>query len=171
MFKRWVELSHLLPKRIHKFKTKLMMQTSIKNRNEAYVLNLKNMSEKRREVYALIHELGRATAQQVKERMKVGINQVSGRITELKETCFIVEVGSVKNNKSGTNNTVYRVATDEERKELINKRYKILVKKWIGLEKDFKQGYELGLSESTLEAIEKRLTQTKREVKRLRNSL
>lgn len=139
------------------------MGVAIQNRNDAYALNYEKLSKKRQIVYKLIALYGKASAQQIKERMQVGINQVSGRITELKKMCLIIEAGSVKNEKSNTNNTLYRRTTKNEQINLINKRYQELINEQKELEND----YYLGLSNYSLEVIKKRISGIKKEINQL----
>lgn len=136
---------------------------AIHNRNDAFHSNLEKLSQRRKTVYRIIKNYGQITASQIKDKMMLGINQVSGRITELKKMCLIVEVGSVKNEKSNTNNTLYRTTTKNEQIDLINKRYQELIDEQKELEND----YNLGLSNYSLEVIKKRISGIKKEINQL----
>ena len=96
-----------------------MEQTSLNNRNESFYSQIEKFGIRRRTVYNLIQEYGELTAQEIKSKMVLGVNQVSGRITELKELFYIVPVGS-KNGVSRVKNTIWRVTAPVERDSLIH---------------------------------------------------
>ena len=98
--------------------------TSITNRNTAYHSILDNLPEKRKLIFELIKENGQCTAQELSEKYLLPINEITGRITELKDMCLIVEFGSKENRWTKQNNTSYQVIQKEdERIDLINKKF------------------------------------------------
>ena len=99
------------------------VKTSIENRNNAYFQNIEKLSQRRKTVYKLIENYGQLTAQEIKEKMVLGINQVSGRISELQELFLIKSVASKINNRSNKKNTVWSITTKNERNDLINAKY------------------------------------------------
>ena len=136
------------------------MSASIQNRNESFFNSIEKLSLRRKTVYKLIQRYKLITSQQIKEKMKLGFNQVSGRITELKEMCLIIEGGSVLNKESNTKNTLWRLTNKEERINLVNKRYVALVDEQKALEND----YHLFLSEHSLKVIKKRISKIKKQI-------
>lgn len=139
------------------------MGIAIQNRNDAFHSNIEKLSQRRRNVYRIIRNYGQITASQIKDKMRLGINQVSGRITELKKMCLIIEVGSVKSEKSNVNHTLYRITSKNEQIDLVNKRYQDLINEQKELEND----YHLGLSKHSLEIIKKRISGIKKEINQL----
>ena len=121
------------------------------NRNDAFYINTEKFGLRKKTVYNLVNIYGLITSHQIAEKMKLGINQVSGRITELKDEFLIIEAGSVLNRKTKVHNTLWRVTTKDERTNLVNKRYQELVNETKQLENDF----HLGISEYGLKAIKK----------------
>lgn len=130
-----------------------MNSTAIQNRNEAFHINTEKLSLRRKTVYKIIKTYGLVSAQQIKDKMRLGVNQVSGRITELKEMFLIKEEGSVLNRNTNVRNTLYAVTTKDEQVDLVNARYQELVDEKKSLEND----YHLGVSEYGLEAIKNRI--------------
>lgn len=98
------------------------MNNSIKNRNEAYKM-IGNLSEKRTLIWKVILENPNITIQMIAYKLGVPINEVSGRVTELKERFLIKEIGS-RYEQSKTKHTCYDIIVDNsERIHLINLRY------------------------------------------------
>lgn len=95
----------------------------IQNRNEAFHLKVDDLGLRRKTVYKLIETYGPITSQEVKEKMRLGVNQVSGRVTELAARFFIKAEGSKVNNKSNCSNTLWVVTTPNERINLINAEF------------------------------------------------
>ena len=103
-----------------------MGQISINNRNNSFHSQIEKFSMRRKTVYNLIKSYERLTAQEIKSKMVLGVNQVSGRITELRETFWIVYAGS-KKGESKKSNTIWRVTTPEERQKLVENELKSLI--------------------------------------------
>ena len=95
------------------------MGNSIINRNRSYISITDKLPSKRKRVYEIIllHKSG-ITAQGISERYSVPINQITGRITELKEMCFIKEGGSELSPATGNRRTKWIAVTDPD--EYIN---------------------------------------------------
>ena len=84
------------------------MKTSIINRNNSHKAIIEKLPEKRRVVYAAIAMMGKCTAQMVARHLNVPINEVTGRITELRDKHNAIrEAGSIKNQRTGKLNTLY----------------------------------------------------------------
>ena len=139
------------------------MNLSIQNRNESFVKNIEKLSLRRKAVYKIIAQYGFLTSHQIKDKMRLGINQVSGRITELKDMFLIIEAGTVINIKSNTHNTLWKVTNEQERIDLVNKRYTALIDEQKQLESD----YHLGVSNYGLEAIKSRIKKIKKQIEAL----
>lgn len=113
------------------------MNTSIHNRNESFASIVSKLPEKRRRVLELIEKYENASAQQLAELTMTPINEITGRITELKKAFLIVETGSKQNRFSHKKNTTYRVVKSvAERIDLINVTIENLKIKREKLEKD-----------------------------------
>lgn len=91
------------------------MSNSIINRNKSYISITDKLPSKRKRVYEIIllHK-GGITAQGISERYNVPINQITGRITELKEMCFIKEGGSEISPATGNRRTKWLAVTDQD---------------------------------------------------------
>ena len=139
------------------------MNTAIQNRNQSFFNSVEKMSLRRKTVYKIIEQYGLITSQQIKEKMKLGINQISGRVTELKQMCLVVEGGSFVNEKSNVHNTLWRLVKSEERINLINARYAALVDEQKQLEND----YHLGVSEHGLKVIKTRISKINKQIEQL----
>lgn len=97
---------------------------SVSNRNEAYHSIIEKIPEKRKLIFELIKENNISTAQELSEKYLIPINEITGRITELKEMCLIKEFGSKENKWTKHNNTSYQVVgSDSERIDLINLKF------------------------------------------------
>ena len=94
------------------------------NRNAAYHSIVDKLPEKRKLIFELIKENKQCTAQELSEKYLLPINEITGRITELKDFCLIVEIDSKDNRWTGCKNTTYQVIqTEDERINLINKKF------------------------------------------------
>ncbi len=97
------------------------MNTSTQNRNQAFVAISAHLPEKRQRVFQLILSHPNITAQELAQKTMLPINEITGRITELKNAFLIVETGSKTNRHSNKKNTAYRVVNSvDERVDLIN---------------------------------------------------
>ena len=97
------------------------MNTSTHNRNQAFVAISAHLPEKRQRVFQLILQHQNITAQELAQKTMLPINEITGRITELKNAFLIVETGSKTNKHSKKKNTAYRVVNSvDERIDLIN---------------------------------------------------
>ena len=134
------------------------------NRNEAFHTVVDKLPEKRKQVYLAIKEKGRATALEISLHFMKPINEVTGRITELKELCLIKESGSSKNNYTRCNNTLYSVCSDEERIDLINSKYQDLIDRRDALVND----YNLNLSDYTKEYLVKQISSIDSKINKLK---
>lgn len=139
------------------------MSIAIQNRNDAFFSNIEKLSNLRRKVYSLINDYNQLTLDKICEKLNIKKHKVSGRVTELKKMCLIVEKGSVRKESSNNSVTIYRLTTKDEQIKLINKRYQELINEQKELEND----YHLGLSNYSLEVIKKRISSIKKEINQL----
>lgn len=140
------------------------MATSIRNRNDAYVSIIESLPEKEQLIFQLIRENSPCSSWDVSEKYLIPINEVTGRITGLKNSCLIVEEGSKENRWTKRNNTLYRaVKSVEERINLINAKFLLLRDKKDKLIND----YNLGLSCLTKEIIKKELDKINKQINSL----
>lgn len=113
------------------------MNTSIHNRNQAFSAIADRLPEKRQRVFKHILSQENVTAQELAQKTSLPINEITGRITELKNAHLIVETGSKRNRHSNKKNTAYRVVESiGERIDLINKTFAKLQKERKILESD-----------------------------------
>jgi hypothetical protein len=96
---------------------------STSNRNTAYYSIIEKLPEKRKLIFELIQENKICTAQELAEKYMLPINEITGRITELKNMCLVVEHGSKENRWTKHNNTAYQVVSKTDRIEIINKKF------------------------------------------------
>jgi hypothetical protein len=99
------------------------METSIANRNATYLAILENLPKKRGKVYEAIKIFGVASTQDIAKYLNVDDSSISGRFTELKRCFLIKEVGFKDSTKSNNKTITYTVTTDEERIDLVNKKF------------------------------------------------
>ncbi|MBS9774737.1 MAG: hypothetical protein KGV59_06235 [Tenacibaculum sp.] len=99
------------------------MSIAVQNRNTSFKEVADKLPKKRKLIYNLIKENEPCTRIDLSVKYNIPINEVSGRFTELKEECLIVEVGSKTNNISKKENTTYRVVkSKDERIDLVKKK-------------------------------------------------
>jgi predicted transcriptional regulator len=96
---------------------------SINNRNATYLAILENLPKQRRKVYEAIKLFGVASVQKIAEYLNCDPSDISGRFTELKNCFLIKEVSTVKSNKSKNKVVQYTLTTDDERIDLVNKKF------------------------------------------------
>ncbi len=97
-----------------------MNTTAIQNRNECFFTNAETLGARKKTVYKIIESYGKLTAQEIKEKMVLGVNQISGRLTELSDLYLIKESGSKFNEKSDRPNTLWEITTPDERIDMVN---------------------------------------------------
>jgi hypothetical protein len=97
---------------------------AVKNRNTAYH-NIDNLGKRQFEVLEAIRLNQPCTAQEICRFLGVGINQVTGRISELRDDLMLItEAGSEVNQNSKAQNTLWRhFKNKDERINAINKKY------------------------------------------------
>lgn len=123
---------------------------SITNRNKAYQSIIEELSEKRAMVYQAVKELGKCTAQTIAFTLRVPINEVTGRVRELKDRYLIIEDGSTESSRSGKQHTVYRLPSENEVKHALVEDMARLSDIQDGLTLDLKKG----LCPTSIELIE-----------------
>lgn len=134
------------------------MNTSTHNRNQAFVAIAAHLPEKRQRVFKMILEHPSITAQELAQKTMLPINEITGRITELKNAFLVVETGSKTNRHSNKKNTAYRVVHSvEERIDLINSAFVRLTEQRETLEDDC----YLRISRLSLSLIQKEILKIK----------
>ena len=139
--------------------------TSIQTRNQAYRNIATRIPAKRKRIYEIIisNKIG-ITAQQISDRYNIPINQITGRITELKDMCFIKEGHARYNGVTDNYNNSYNAVTDnDEFIELTNKKYVELVDKRSSLITDHFNNN----SNHTNDFIKKEITKIERKIKQI----
>ena len=117
-----------------------------------------HLPEKRQRVFQLILQHPNITAQELAQKTMLPINEITGRITELKNAFLIVETGSKTNRHSNKKNTAYRVVNSvEERIDLINSAFVRLSEQREALEGDC----HLAISGLCLSLIQKEILKIK----------
>ncbi|WP_440881433.1 hypothetical protein [Tenacibaculum sp. C7A-26P2] len=140
------------------------METSIKNRNDAYVSIIESLSKKEQLIFQLIKENAPCTSCEISEKYLIPINEITGRVTGLKKSFLIVEQGSKKNRWTNKNNTLYRAVKNiDERIDLINAHFVQLREQKDNLVND----YNTGLSILTKELIKKQLDKINKQINSL----
>jgi len=143
-----------------------MNTTAIQNRNESFFIDTEKFSARRKTVYNLIKNYGHLTTQEVRSKMVLGANQVSGRITELKELFYIKEDGSKFNEVSRKGNTLWTLTGYDERIDLINSKYAELINEYKTLENDLNLA---NLSKTTKQRTLKRMEKINKLIFNLEN--
>ena len=141
---------------------------SIKNRNESYKNIASKLPSKRQQIYMIITNHECISAQQIKAKYMFPINEISGRITELKERCLIEEAGSVSSPHSRHSNTLYR--TVKSRSEIIsriNMKYAAVTNIKDALVRD----YHRGLSPYGADLLRKQIARENEKIKVLEQTL
>lgn len=137
---------------------------SIKNRNQSFREIREQLPAKRRMVLNAIKHSPGITAWNLAERMGVPINEVTGRIRELKDAFLIEEAGEALNLYTYRNNTTYRaVANGARRIELINAEYVRLR----DLRDQLVSDYQKGLSNAGFLLVKRAKTKIERKIKKL----
>lgn len=137
---------------------------SEQNRNEAFASIVDNLPKRRQYVFNLIKGNENITTQKLSEISLKPINEISPRITELKGSFLIIESGSIENIYTQKKNTTYRAVMDiEERKDLIDAAYQILIDKMKTLEVDALKC----VSKHTQGLIRKEILKTKNRISHL----
>tara|TARA_Y200000002_G_C22497825_1_gene585814 strand:+ start:61 stop:510 length:450 start_codon:yes stop_codon:yes gene_type:complete len=140
------------------------MNKSIINRNTSYKEIRQKLPNKRKRIFEIIEKHNGITAQEISSRYNYPINQVSGRITELKDLCFIKESGNQLNPFSKTYNTMYSVITNEDEFiELNKKKYIELRSKKDSLVRDYQQA----LSTYTREYVKNEINKINNKIDKL----
>tara|TARA_R100001369_G_scaffold80222_1_gene110483 strand:- start:1872 stop:2318 length:447 start_codon:yes stop_codon:yes gene_type:complete len=138
---------------------------SIENRNKTYKNIVNRIPAKRKRIYEIIvlHTQG-ITAHQISERYNIPINQITGRITELKEMCFIKEDQLQFNHITGNHCTSYKAITDNnEFLVLTNNKYIELMDKQTALISDHLHSF----SKYTDDFIRKELAKIEKKIKQI----
>ncbi len=107
------------------------------HRNEAFISIINDLPEKRLYIFNIIGRNPDITIQKISELTMKPINEISPRVTELKNSFLISETGYTENVYTRKKNTTHKVVENiEERKDLINAAYQMLVDKKSQLETD-----------------------------------
>lgn len=111
---------------------------SEQNRNEAFRSIIDRLPEKRALIYNLFssYQSG-VTTQRLSDDFNIRINEITGRINELKELCLIKEVGSNVNIRTNNKNTMYLVEKDANNcMKCVAKKLELYKKRLISLKND-----------------------------------
>jgi len=143
------------------------MSLAIQNRNIAFFNIVEKLPAKRQLIFKLIKKHEPCTLEEICD--KYGLKRtVSGRLTELKNDCLILEHGSKKSNSSKTMNTIYRtISNPNERINLINLKYAELRDKKDALINDF----NLGMSQISRNILDKELVKINTKINNLEKVL
>jgi len=139
--------------------------TSIQTRNQAYRNIASRIPAKRKRIYEIIvSHIHGITAQEISLRYNIPINQITGRITELKDMCFIKEGHSRYNGATDNYNKSYYAVTDNnEFLILTNYKYIELVDKQNALISDHLNNFSI----YTDDFIKKELAKIEKKIKQL----
>ena len=141
---------------------------SIKNRNESYENIASKLPSKRQQIYMIISNHECISAQQIKAKYMFPMNEISGRITELKERCLIEEAGSISNRYSKHSNTLYRVV--KSRSDIID-RINIKYAAITNIKDALVRDYRRGLSPYGTEILTKQIARENEKIKVLEQTL
>lgn len=134
------------------------------HRNEAFASIVNELPEKRQYIFNIISRNVDITIQKLSELTMKPINEISPRVTELKNSFLIAETGYTENVYTRKKNTTYKVVENlEERRDLIDAAYQMLVDKKSQLETDALKCN----SKFTKELIRKEIAKTKERIKHL----
>ncbi len=140
------------------------MQESITNRNSSFSEIKENLQNKRKRIFNIIDKHNGITAQELSKHYQIPINQVTGRVTELKDLCFIKEAGSLINYFTKKKNTRYvSIKTEDEFKELSREKYVELRGKKDSLVNDYNQA----LSTYTREYVQNEIRKIEHKIDKL----
>ena len=145
------------------------MSISRKNQREAYDAILDKLPTKNRVVFNLVGKYPKngVTAYELSITFSIPINEITGRLSELKKHFYIDEVGSRKNTDTGRKNTVYKVVNGVlKRNKLILKEKGVLTKRYVILHNDYQNAF---LSQSGKYLIKKELLKLKSLITKLSN--
>lgn len=141
------------------------MNTAIENRNETFRAIQPELKDSCQKVLGAIRTLRKAgrdvTAKRIARYLEVPINQVTGRLTELRDDYVrIKESGTIKTGNHPI--TTWEEITDEdERREAIYERYRGLTAQVEALESDYLNGN----SEFTTLEIRKKIEKIEKQLK------
>ncbi len=139
------------------------MNLSIENRNEAFRNIVETLPQKRAKIFTLIAENQPCTIQQLCKVSLLPINEISGRITELKNACLIIEQGKRENANTRHSNTLYKVANPLEKYNLyINRKMNLLRDK-----EELMNHLEIGSTGIVSQLINKQLKKVLKELEML----
>tara|TARA_B100000287_G_scaffold9592_1_gene9637 strand:+ start:3188 stop:3622 length:435 start_codon:yes stop_codon:yes gene_type:complete len=95
------------------------MIDTIDLKNKVYYAIMDKLPKKRKTVYQLIEHNQPCTAKEISDKYYIPINEVHPRITELRKSGYITTAGTKKSNRTKHQNTLYRLASEEERDQYI----------------------------------------------------
>ena len=137
---------------------------SEQHRNEAFASIVNELPEKRQYIFNIIARNVDITIQKLSELTMKPINEISPRVTELKNSFLIAETGYTENVYTQKKNTTYKVVENlDERKDLIDAAYQMLIDKKAQLEIDSLKCN----SKHTKELIRKEIQKIKERIRHL----
>lgn len=129
------------------------MEVTLRNRNNAFKEIQDKLPKRRKYIYELIQAIGIVSPQELCEKYSFKSNEINPRFTELRNSGHIKIVGSRLSKRSNKHNAIYRITTEKERVEIINKKYQELIDQKNNLINDL----NLGLSELTKSTVKKHI--------------
>ena len=137
---------------------------SIINRNAAYLAIIDELAERRKYIFNIIKKNPDVSSKDIEGLTMLPSNEVTSRITELKNLFFIKESGSKENKYTKKSNTTYQIVESmDERIDLINAAFANLRDEKSNLERD----YHLNISKYSKVIVEKKIINIKRQIKSL----
>lgn len=135
------------------------MNVAIQNRDAVYYHIIDALPEKRALVFQVIKEIEPCSNKDIANYLSIPINEVTPRVSELKNEYLIYEAGKVSQKNSPHKLTTVSVLSREKRNQILDKEYQRLVDEISSLERDaLKCDSALSLSIFKKE-IQKRKTQ------------
>lgn len=136
-------------------------------RNKAYQQIVDTLPEKRAKVYQAIKELGVCTALNIAFFLHVPINEVTGRVRELKDSYLILEAGTVRNKLTKKFNTLYKIPKEIEVQKALLEDLAKLSDQQDDLLKDLKKD----LSITSIKALEVKVVKLRSQINRIKRIL
>lgn len=85
------------------------MKETIKNRKESYIETIKNLPGSQRRVYDALDESGPMTNREISVYLHLPVNCITGRCKELRDNLHVIEHGTIFDNLTKRNVTVFKV--------------------------------------------------------------
>jgi len=139
------------------------METTIANSINAFKQIQDKIPSKRKRIYQIVESNVAISLQEICDRYNISSNSVSPRLLELRETGLIKVVGTRISKKSNMEMAMYSATTENERIEIVNKKYQELIDKKNKLINDL----NLNLSTLTRDAVKRHIRKIEVNISRL----